>query len=415
MDWRRNNMSTFLNPDAVKDGSLSKSKLDAALKTEIENKQDALIAGIGIDITDNKISCTLDTTIFKVVDSLPTAPARGDENKIHLVLSSSSEEGNTYDEYIWVNNSWERTGSFRPSIDLSGYAEKSYVDSQIEREATARTNADAELQTQINGKQEALTLTVKDNGNIVLANIQGQSKEFMPATPSGDPMHYAYVAAGAEYNDTGADIVKTTPWANLADDDADKTVVHKAGYWYLNGLGDITNEQMRIIYSYINTFISSYDRSEALYGSKARTNIKLYPQLGSYGRITLLAAFTESSLEVLNFGSYLNTGDMRYAFRNSKIKYIIGDLLLGTTSRYESTFYKCIQLKVIKIKKLFASLSFGDSPLLSLKSVLYMINNEAATSAITITLHADAYARAMANADILAALEAHPNVSLASA
>lgn len=40
---------------------------------------------------------------------------------------------------------------------------------------------------------------------------------------------------------------------------------------------------------------------------------------------------------------------------------------------------------------------------------------EIATSAITITLHADAYARAMANADIVAALQAHPNVSLASA
>ena len=51
----------------------------------------------------------------------------------------------------------------------------------------------------------------------------------------------------------------------------------------------------------------------------------------------------------------------------------------------------------------------------SSKSILYMIQNEAATSAITITLHADAYARAMANTDIVAALEAHPNVSLASA
>ena len=208
-------------------------KVDALAST----KQDVLTAGKGIVIDDNNtISINLDTDIFKVVSVLPEAPVSGDENKIHLVLSSSSEEGNTYDEYIWVNNYWERIGSFRPSVDLSGYAEKSYVDSQIDGEATARTNADAELQTQINSKQEALTLTVKDNGNIVLANIQGQSKEFMPATPSGDPMHYAYVAAGAEYNNTGADIVKTAPWADLADDDADKTVVHKAGYWYLNAV-----------------------------------------------------------------------------------------------------------------------------------------------------------------------------------
>ena len=54
-------------------------------------------------------------------------------------------------------------------------------------------------------------------------------------------------------------------------------------------------------------------------------------------------------------------------------------------------------------------------PALSVKSVLYMINNERSTSAITITLHADVYNRCMANADILAALETHTNISLASA
>lgn len=43
-----------------------------------------------------------------------------------------------------------------------------------------------------------------------------------------------------------------------------------------------------------------------------------------------------------------------------------------------------------------------------------MINNARATSPITITLHANVYNRCMANADILAALEAHTNISLAS-
>ena len=65
--------------------------------------------------------------------------------------------------------------------------------------------------------------------------------------------------------------------------------------------------------------------------------------------------------------------------------------------------------------KMRGNFSFKDSPLLSNESILFLINHEAATSAITITLHADAYARAMANADILAALEQHTNISLASA
>ena len=66
-------------------------------------------------------------------------------------------------------------------------------------------------------------------------------------------------------------------------------------------------------------------------------------------------------------------------------------------------------------KKLMYDLNIGGSPVLSVKSVLYMINNEKATSPITITLHADVYNRCMANADILSALEAHTNISLASA
>ena len=59
----------------------------------------------------------------------------------------------------------------------------------IQDNSMAKDKLNTSLQTEIDNKQEALTLTVKDNGNIVLANIQGQSKEFMPATPSGDPMH----------------------------------------------------------------------------------------------------------------------------------------------------------------------------------------------------------------------------------
>lgn len=72
-------------------------------------------------------------------------------------------------------------------------------------------------------------------------------------------------------------------------------------------------------------------------------------------------------------------------------------------------------LRTIKIYGLKNNSNFYVSKMLSTKSVLYMINNEAATAPITITLHADVYNRCMANADILAALEQHTNISLASA
>ena len=137
----------------------------------IAEKQDKIIAGTGIDITDNTISCTLDTTIFKVVGSLPAAPLSGYENKIHLVLSSSAGESNSYDEYLWVNNSWEKIGTFIPSVDLSDYATTSYVDTQINGESTARIQADSELQSKINSKQDTLTAgeNIRIENNVISA------------------------------------------------------------------------------------------------------------------------------------------------------------------------------------------------------------------------------------------------------
>jgi hypothetical protein len=49
---------------------------------------------------------------------------------------------------------------------------------------------------------------------------------------------------------------------------------------------------------------------------------------------------------------------------------------------------------------------------LSKESLLYLINNEAATSAITIKLASYAYTRLAEDADVVAALAAHPNISI---
>ena len=109
VDTKASYIDTQINDEAT-----ARTQADSELQSKINTKQDKIIAGTGINIIDNTISCTLDTTIFKVVNSLPVSPSMDDENKIHLVLSTNSEEGNTYDEYLWVNNSWEKIGSFIP-------------------------------------------------------------------------------------------------------------------------------------------------------------------------------------------------------------------------------------------------------------------------------------------------------------
>ena len=73
----------------------------------------------------------------------------------------------------------------------------------------------------------------------------------------------------------------------------------------------------------------------------------------------------------------------------------------------------CDSIRYLYIKNLKKTCKLASSALLSKESLLYIINNEAATSAITITLHSYAYERLATDPDIVAALTNHPNISLA--
>ena len=57
------------------------------------------------------------------------------------------------------------------SVDLSDYAKKSYVDTQINGESTARVQADSELQSKINSKQDTLTAgeNIRIENNVISA------------------------------------------------------------------------------------------------------------------------------------------------------------------------------------------------------------------------------------------------------
>lgn len=63
---------------------------------------------------DNLIG-QISTVSFEIVQSLPQT---GQSNIIYL-LANSGTTPNVYDEYIWINNAWEKIGS--TAIDLSNY------------------------------------------------------------------------------------------------------------------------------------------------------------------------------------------------------------------------------------------------------------------------------------------------------
>ena len=79
----------------------------------------------------NDLIGQITTISFEVVDVLPQT---GEANKIYLVPSTEGQPQNGYDEYIYVNENWEKIGS--TDIDLSQYATTEYVNQQISTAVT---------------------------------------------------------------------------------------------------------------------------------------------------------------------------------------------------------------------------------------------------------------------------------------
>ena len=75
-------------------------------------------------------------------------------------------------------------------------------------------------------------------------------------------------------------------------------------------------------------------------------------------------------------------------------------------------FNSCYSLVHANLKSVKLAYKFSNSSFLSKESLLYLINNEAATSAITIILASHAYERLANDADVVAALANHPNISI---
>lgn len=218
-----------------------------------------------------------------------------------------------------------------------------------------------------------------------LANIEANSKV--------GTLRDLYISAGAKYNET-------------------------TGFYELNGLTDITEEEMRVIWQ------------EDLSGwyLKGRTNltrnISVKGNTGGYNRGIDIACIciNNKNLQVFNLGADCFALYMDSAFRecsnletiDTRFRVVPYDTSLGI-----NTFRGCIKLKDVRFNnhylRMKATLNLYDSPLISKESVLSAItttDNASATSAgfLTITLHADAYARLKDDADIIAALEAKNGV-----
>lgn len=81
--------------------------------------------GKALSVVDKAVDIVLDNDVFKIVEELPSAPATGNENKIHVVpTAGGGTTGNTYSEYLWTGEKWELLGEFKADVDLTNYVQK---------------------------------------------------------------------------------------------------------------------------------------------------------------------------------------------------------------------------------------------------------------------------------------------------
>ena len=203
----------------------------------------------------------------------------------------------------------------------------------------------------------------------------------------------------------------------------------ETGFYELNGLTDITYEQALAIYNsgMFSPIGGSVETRQYCDNTRIRTNLPYRGISRSFSgqmqnfRLMFFNCTSIETIRLMRLSDYsesqrvqVGNNDMMF-YGCTKLRNVYTVLIFGQASSTSNAFFSCSALEEIRISGLKASLSFKDSPNLSKESILYLIQNSAATSAITVTLHPTAYAMATADTDIQAALQQKTLVSLAQA
>ena len=175
----------------------------------------------------------------------------------------------------------------------------------------------------------------------------------------------------------------------------------KTGYGELNGLKDLTLSDARRILVYGKKALGYFAYAAYFNTVGCRTNL---PPLGidtiqaecpelvrGNKQIEVLRIHPESNYKSpINYRTHITSGI--YAFNALNLRQIIGRFSIASAN-CENIFYNAAKLEDFRLVGLVSSISLRWSPLVNLESFAYMIEHASNTSPITITVHADVYAK----------------------
>ena len=145
------------------DDSLSDSSTNPVqnkiIKTALDSKSDIGHDHDGRYYTESEIDSkvqvlqtAIDSLVGFTASVVEELPPSGEEGVMYLVLTEDGGvEQDIYNEYIWVDNKFEKIGNTAVEVDLSGYATKEYVTIQLGDYVT-----DSALTTELNGKANTI-------------------------------------------------------------------------------------------------------------------------------------------------------------------------------------------------------------------------------------------------------------------
>ena len=96
------------------------NKLPYLTESEINSLITTALSGISVGLTPT------------VVAELPTT---GESDKLYLVSKGGSNTTDTFDEYIWVTDKYEKVGN--TSIDLSNYVTTATLNTELDKKVNA--------------------------------------------------------------------------------------------------------------------------------------------------------------------------------------------------------------------------------------------------------------------------------------
>ena len=327
----------------------------------------------------------------------PTLPQTGASNVLYLI-GPTGTGADKYEEYVYANNAFTKIGD--TSIDLSGY-----VTTQALNTALADYVTSSALSTALAGKEDTANKKTTIAGNegddtyypstkAVAVYVEEAKKQMLRELYLSTDIRPDSDVNRLRYNDTGADIIRTAKWG--------ERVVHKAGHYWLNGLGDITEDEMSKIYNNGGILNPRPNDTIGFYLSgnyPFRTNLNIAKINWNQTLQYQSTAHYNNVIRVINLGNnnpqYI--GGFRQ-FGGFVCKAIIPTLHIGAlngTGSGNNTFYSVMFnshfMYVMFTNIVIDCQIFKNAPLIMYKCLKHLVDKAANASAITITVHATTY------------------------